>query len=428
MSDLKLTPHRELPPDVRERLRTRVLDGINGIEHGATVRPLRRRPAGAWLAAAAAVSAVAAVGVVVLQGVDGSTTPVSSTTKMLDRCSNAIAEEGLSSQYPARDTWRHVLQMSNQGATVLAIRAEEDVAFFCGLTPTSVTMSVSVGPNHADATNPPEGALPVLEMPGGPVAGFTDHGGTALKLDVLPPADYEGDFYGHSAGKVADGMFVHPGPSGPRTQVRYKGNVLEFRARPGFTVVDHPELRAERTSPKGKLLSRCLDDNWFQVADGESLQVGASVKAGSATAIVMRNSPRTFGLCAVDPADKQDVAGFYLDRDIELPSPDAPVQLLYYEDSGYPRYDVLPEGIEGADVLAAGTASAEVRYVRIGGPDGSSSRTEVVDGTFVLTGSSPFGEFLPEGASPASRLEAVAYDARGDEIWSGEVNPFKDDG
>lgn len=426
MTDLKLTPQRELPPDVRERLRTRVLDGINGVEHQATVRPLRRRPTGAWLAAAAAVVAVAAVGVVVLQGVNGRTTPVSSTEGQLDRCWNGIERAANGRTFPPRDTWRPVLQTSNQGATVHAIRAE-GVAFFCGLTPTTVTLSVTVGPNDTYA-NPPEGALLALGMPGGPVAGFTDYGGTALKLDVMPPADYEGDFYGHSAGKVADGMFVHPGPGGPRTKARYKGNVLKGRARQGFTVVDHPELRAERTSANGKLLGRCLDGNWFQVADGDSLLAEASVKAGRATAMVMRNSPRTFGLCVIDPANKREAAGFYLDRDIDLPSADTPVQLLYYEDSGIPSWDLLPEGLEGVDVLAAGTASSEVRYVRIGGPDGSSTLTEVVDGTFVLTGSSPFAEFGPEAASAASRLEATAYDARGDEIWSGEVNPFKDDG
>lgn len=426
MSDLKLTPHRELPPDVRERLRTRVLDGMNGVEHHATVRPLRRPPAGAWLAAAAATVAVAAVGIVVVQGVDGNTVPVSSTEAQLDRCSDGAWRAGNDRTFPPRDTWRPVLQTSNQGATVHAIRAE-GVAFFCGLTPTAVTLSVKVGPNDTYA-NPSEGALPVLEMPGGPLAGFTDHRGTALKLDVLPPADYQGDIYGHSVGKVADGMFVHPGPGGPRTQVRYKGNVVKERARQGFTVIDHPELRAERTSPKGRLLGQCLDDNWYQVADGDSLQVEASVKAGSVTAMVMRNSPRTFGLCAINPANKRDVPGFYMDRDIDLPSPDAPVQLLYYEDSGYPRYDVLPEGIEGVDALAAGTVSSEVKYVSIGGPDGSSSMVPVVDGTFVLTGSSPFVEFGPEADSAASRMEAVAYDARGDEIWSGEVYPFKDDG
>lgn len=427
MSDLNLTPHRELPPEIRERLRARVLDGLNGAEHHATVHPLRRRPAGAWLAAAAAVVAVAAVGVVVVQGVDRQSTPVSSTTAMLDRCWNVLKHESVTSDYPDRDSWRLVLQTETQGATMLAIRGKRQ-RMFCGLTPTTVSVSPPFSGGDVDVD--PGGVETAMEIYGGPIAGFADVAGSKLSLQVNPPPGYVGDYELRNPGKVADGMFVHPGPGGEDTKVRFKGTtVAHHDFWPSmFMLVDHPELRGERTSPKGKLLGRCLDDNWFQVADGESLQVGASVKAGSATAMVMRNSPRTFGLCAVDPADKRDVAGFYLDRDIDLPNTDAPVQLLYYEDSGIPSWDVLPEGLEGVDVLAAGTASSEVRYVRIGGPDGSSTLTDVVDGTFVLTGSSPFAEFGPEADSAASRLEATAYDARGDEIWSGEVNPFKDDG
>lgn len=423
MTDLKLTPHRELPPDVRERLRTRVLDGINGVEHHATVRPLRRRPAGAWLAAAAAVVAVAAVGVVVLQGVNGGTTPVSSTEAQLDRCWDGVVRAGQHRTFPPRDTWQPALQTSNQGATVLAVRAEGS-AIFCGLTPTAVTVSEPVGPNDTYA-NPPEGTFVALEMKGGPVAGITDGGGTKLRLDINPPASYEGDFLGTFAGKVADGMFVHPGPGGPGTKVVHKGTTLKDSWQ-DFTVVDHPELVGERTSANGKLLGRCLEDNWYQVADGDTLRTAATEQVGDVTAMVMRNSPRTFGLCVVDSAEKRNAAGFYLERDADLPTEGAPVQLEYYEDSGRPSWDLLPQGLEGVDALAAGTVSSEVKYVRIGGSRGSSSMVPVVDGTFVLTASSPFREFGPD-SEPDSLLDATAYDARGDEIWSGPVTAFKDD-
>lgn len=141
-------PKRELPDDVRERMRA-------AVRHGMANEP--RHHGRTMLGAAAVVIALAVGGVFVAQHARRDQTPaapagfqldVGTANAQLDRCWATLEASDATSDYPDRASWRPVFQKasdpgsedSDYGVRVVAARAGNDV-FFCETTSTTATVS-----------------------------------------------------------------------------------------------------------------------------------------------------------------------------------------------------------------------------------------------------------------------------------------------
>jgi hypothetical protein len=170
MNDLNLPPRRTMPPEVRERLRTRVF---------ADERPARLR---APLAAAAGVAVLAAGAMIVSQSVAGTpadyrpgtspnTTgtsagllpvevlsrkvtsadvtgpllpelpPDAHTADDLDRCGAVAAASPRAQEFPPRSAWEPVYTVSRRGHRITAYREYGGKPGFCDVTATTATVS-----------------------------------------------------------------------------------------------------------------------------------------------------------------------------------------------------------------------------------------------------------------------------------------------
>jgi hypothetical protein len=167
MNDLNLPPRRTMPPEVHERLRTRVF---------TDERPVRLR---APLAAAAGVAVLAAGAMIVSQSVAGTpdgyrpgTSPTSTTTSAtaetpetawpvagaagpllpvrppdahssddLDRCGAVAAASPRAREFAPRSAWQPVYTVSRRGHRITAYREYGGKPGFCDVTATTATVS-----------------------------------------------------------------------------------------------------------------------------------------------------------------------------------------------------------------------------------------------------------------------------------------------
>ena len=167
MNDLNLPPRRTMPPEVRDRLRTRVF---------TDEQPTRLR---APLAAAAGVAVLAAGAMIVSQSVAGTpadyrpgTSPTSTTTSAtpetpetawpvagaagpllrirppdahsaddLDRCGAVAAASPRAGEFAPRSSWQPVFTVSRQNHRITAYREYGGKPGFCDVTATTATVS-----------------------------------------------------------------------------------------------------------------------------------------------------------------------------------------------------------------------------------------------------------------------------------------------
>jgi hypothetical protein len=267
--ELKLPSLQPLPPEVRDRLRLRVMTELDAPRRWAS-RLDRARPP---LAVAASVAVLAAGAMIVAKTVhdssggtgDTTTTTAPSSTSgatlnhpeadgELDRCWYALQQRGRAAQFPHRRTWHPVFNYTFGAVKVTAARADGK-PLFCETTYTTATVSdVNVTPNYAYGQT---GAVLITGL--GTVAGVVDPSwrGIAARAknpDWRAPATAKDGLFllhGHVITQGLAGLEV--GPNDARDDDFDAWRPLPRAAAPAASVVDRPARPApDRTSSRGR--------------------------------------------------------------------------------------------------------------------------------------------------------------------------------
>jgi hypothetical protein len=307
--ELKLTDHRPLPPEVRDRLRIKVMTGLDAPPRWSS-RLARARPP---LAVAASVAVLAAGAMIVAQsvhgysgGTGGTRTTAPSTTSAgatlnhpeadgeLDRCWRALQQRGRAAQFPNRRTWQPVFNYTFGPVKVTAARAAGK-PLFCETTYTTATVSdVNATPAYVQGRQ--TGA--VLTTGLGTVAGVVDPSWQGIWAKGENPAwqapatAKDGLFllHGHAITPGVAGLQV--GPAGASDENFDAWLQLPRAPAPAASVVDRPAKPApDRTSNRGRPLADCLvaAGQTTAVVDTESWAPGALLDDGGNRVMMARN-------------------------------------------------------------------------------------------------------------------------------------------
>ncbi|MFD8500867.1 hypothetical protein [Amycolatopsis sp. NPDC059657] len=279
MNDIELPPRRELPPELRARLRSDLRRGMFK-EKRTRAKPL------AAVAAAVLLFGGVAVGVHALRDEPGELIspaippglhldkPLAERT--LDRCWNALRAEKKTGSYPKRSLWVPVFTKTDMGITVVAARANGK-PLFCEASSTSVTLS---DPN-ALLTMPGV----ALHADGYVVAGVADPEWGKVRLSVLPKAMPEPE-RSASVGEteLGDGLFVILSPARLDERVvallgKADGGLAPspVSLTPPMITLDDKPAPGDRTVADAKFLGDCLRDAGVDTPGAETFEPGAKV-------------------------------------------------------------------------------------------------------------------------------------------------------
>ncbi|MBP2472875.1 hypothetical protein JOF53_001747 [Crossiella equi] len=273
----QLPPPRELPEDIRERMRASVRMRMD--DPGFRPESKGRR----LLAAAAAIVVVAAGAAVVVQSAQddqNAASPPSGTTSsrqldlnnpsgvdkyVVDRCWQAAMASPHATRYPlGRTFWAPRFQY-NEGGTSTVTLALGDRTAVCEVSKTTVWLSEPQAPMAATDPVPvrslmtsPSGGVWVQTRPDVKAAGLSvdqrARGGQEYTRDL---ADVRGHVFGGGPRWVLDGAKVSVSTdTGTGTPVRTE---LTKPVPPLVVSVDEPAATAERTSPAGLRVQACAD-------------------------------------------------------------------------------------------------------------------------------------------------------------------------
>ena len=395
---LNFPPRRELPPEVRERMRAELDRGMSG-------RPQLTRV----LAVAAAV-VVFAVGAVVLTQVDrsphSSSAPVAHVPSAgwFDRCWAAVLRSGKTADVPDVSTWVKVALASQGADSVLSFTADGKPVF-CETTTTTVTLS---NPNARPVYPPGTNTTLLLHTGTGLVAGLGDPTWPGVELELADglgvstanPVGPQRQFTSFTGlAPDQDQLFARsytPGKplTGPHAE-------LPPAPAPLFSIVDRP---GSTTSPAGKALETCLNAVPDAPADRDAYVPGAMLTDGRYQ-VVLGQAPGHALACVTepDPANPATLRHqLYLDTFI---GQSIPVR----------RLSVPGLGPDGTKVPFVGTVPpASVSMIAdfgIGGP----TDIPVANGTFAV--------WLPAGAKSIDNGQSWVEpkDANGVSTFNGYI-------
>lgn len=288
---------RPLPDNVRERMRARVMAGLE------PAPPWRRVP----LILTAAATAAVLAGVVAFIAPPEPTGPATPTSPPvgppmeptldpvlaaadLDRCWAQVQASGNALGYPDRARWKAVLTVAEGGRQVTAARAD-GMPLFCSTTATSVSLSAP-----RPIASPPNGPTALLVTTDGVIAGIAP--GKSLVMVSAP------DRRLGTGGVMGDGLFAvvlgaqDPLAMGPievslDSQEDYRPWDLREAPRPALAVVDKPEVAPDRATELGALVAQCVEraGDGGPVFDAPSWRAGMlSPLYGDKRYLVIRNS------------------------------------------------------------------------------------------------------------------------------------------
>ncbi|MEA5362250.1 hypothetical protein VA596_22125 [Amycolatopsis sp., V23-08] len=298
MSIEGLPARRELPDDVRDRLRANLREGI--------AKPPRKTHV--WYAAAAAVLVLAAGAVVVTRQLrppadtapaltGGLTLDAGLATASLDRCWAAVRAAGKTDRVPPRAEWVPLFTAEQEGDAVVAATAAGK-PMFCETTGTTVTLSdPGATPSYAPGTR----------------TGLLLRSATGLAAGVLDPAVPRADFAVKTGGGSASSWRLRFSPVS-RQFAEFTGalpakaelavgdgrmNTLPDAPAPLLAVTDRPEP-ADRTSAAGRALGDCLTDAGEVIPDAAAYRPGPLVKEGDYQVVMGRRGDRVI-VCTLEP-------------------------------------------------------------------------------------------------------------------------------
>jgi hypothetical protein len=429
-----MPPDREMPSDVRDRLREKLWDEVH-----APFRPSRSR---APIAVAAGV-AVLAAGAVVAAQLGGSPapaaapqeipTPMTSATEsdagaQLDRCWSAVRTSGLADAFPDRTQWTVSFSFESSGAEVVAARADGK-PLFCETTLTSVTVSdPNATPQYAQDTT----TAALLATPSGIVAGVADPRWTALQVraneregpvSFTPAEQHDGLFVtytGHTPEqKVPMRVRQLPEQAGPTNgpdddDQNYPLRPLPAPPKAALSIVDHPAAPPDRATQRGKELAGCLAAADGPVPDRDSWQPGAQATIDGSQ-LIMAYNDRGVGTCLWHPGhpDAQSATITQFDPYIPFAKDPQPIQTA-----------TIWVGIRNRDteggMAIMGTVQPEAARMQVAF-DGKPLETDLAHGTFVTKILDTYTEngSLNEGA--LDRFTVTINDPKGNQLYNGPL-------
>ncbi|MEQ0563933.1 hypothetical protein ABJI51_33045 [Amycolatopsis sp. NEAU-NG30] len=421
-NDLGLPPRRELPDDVRARLRAEVRRGMAS-----------RRPSRAWYAAAAAAVVLLAAGAVVATqvirqpvatpgpapapdpGPGDLTLDTQVATTALDRCWAAVQSAGKADRVPPRAEWVPLFTEVLQTDAVVAATAAGK-PLFCETTETTVTLS---DPGATPARTPGTGIGLLLHSPTGTVGGVTDRG---AENAYLTARTLSGESVpGSVRSSPVTGQFVTMMRTDPaRTTMTLErapfqaSTVLAAAPPPLLSVTDRP-LTADRTSPAGRALGDCLAAAEEEVVpDAAAFAPGPLLQNDRYQVVTGRRDGRVV-VCATQPDYGR--AGKTRSRAYpEMVGPQTPpVRVVPAETLGMAEAGGDREKWQTPFVLALPLTAAKAT---IDFGIGTSAEVGVVDG-MALT-------WLPKNIArqPETKVHVVVRDAQDRTLYDGLLSLF----
>ncbi|WP_116114690.1 hypothetical protein [Amycolatopsis ruanii] len=378
-----LPPRRELPPEVRERMRATVRAGL---------APRRGRA----LAAAAAVVLLVGGALIGAQFLRPAEPVAGAGGGVDDRCWAAIASAGQAGQVPPRAEWQ-VTGRRALGDDVVTSYLAGGKPVFCETTATTVTVS---DPGAAPASAPGSRTGLLLRTGTGLVAGVADPLWPRIELSLA-------DGLGVTVEPVtpASGVFTAFTGTGPATPLWAGMSVEGQTARPGprvelppapaplVSVVDVP---GDRSSPAGRALGECLAALAESPDDADGYQPGAMLENGPYRVVLGRSAEHTIA-CVSGPAGATLQLDTFVGRSIPVRRLSVPAQ--------------------GGKVPFVGIAPRSAASMVADFGTGEPVTVPVVNGTFA--------GWLPQGATPVYPERGDAWvrvaDARGVTLYNGSV-------
>ena len=427
MSEFQPPPRRSLPPEVRGRIRTRVLADLD--------QPRRPRflNSRAPLAVAAGVALLAAGAMIIGQSVHGgpgepgqrrlpttssSTAPrpldVRLANAELDRCWAAIQAEGKASRYPDRSHWRAVSNADYLWVSVTAAFADNK-PIFCQTSHTTVRVSeptstpaYAAGSHTALLFASPEGILAGIrdESWAGVGTFVGEDGFSAGSAADLLPYDL---FVGFTKTRVTDATKVEVDRwTDDRDRAEHPERFTLARPAAPVSRVDRPAPPTDRTSERGQWLKQCLDKSQAPVVDADMWEPGAWATAGDARYMVLR-AGQSFAYCFTD----------------KIPStpdgpPDTPrwgfgLTVTGRNDFGDDRPEVLfgSTPLQSSTTFVLGALPTRVSRLEVVRGDRPPVESDVWNSTFAVV--------LPVSSEVTHDL-AQAFDASGNKIFETEIS------
>jgi hypothetical protein len=318
MNELRLPPRRALPPEVRGRIRARVLP-----------RPVGRRRtrflnSRGPFAVAAGVVMLAAGAMIVGQSVTGG--PAGPSTQApptgtsganrplnvpkanaeLDRCWAAIQAEGKAGRYPDRSRWRAVSSTSDDLWLRVTAAYADGKPIFCQTTVTTVRVSdptdspaYVAGSDTAALFISPEGIVAgVRDLSWAGVGVFTGDTSSTLgsSAELLPA----GLFLGVVHERIRDTTKIEIDRWwDDRDRSAHPERIPLPRPAPALSRVDRPTPAKDRISERGLWLKQCLDNSRSPVLDADMWEPGAWATAGDVRYMFLR-AGQSFAYCTTD--------------------------------------------------------------------------------------------------------------------------------
>jgi hypothetical protein len=425
MNELRMPPRRPLPPEVRSRIRTRVLTGLD--------QPHRRfLNSRAPFAVAAGVAVLAAGAMIVGQSVHGGagdpgkrqTPPTGSATARpldlrvanaeLDRCWAAIQADGKADRYPDRSRWRAVTADGDLWVRVTAAFADGK-PIFCQTSLTTVRVSEPTatpafvaGSKTAALLMTPEGIIAGIRDESWPGVGtfVGDDGGNAgSQADLLP----YGLFVASARTRITDTTKAEVDRwANDRDRAEHPERFTLPRPAVPVSRVDRPAPPADRTSDRGQWLKQCLDRSEGPVVDADMWEPGAWATAGDARYMVLR-AGQSFAYCFTDkiPSKPDGV-------------PDTPrwgfgTMNMGRNDFGKDRPEVLAgmTQLGSPTTFLLGALPSSVNSLDVVRGDRPPVKSDVWNSTFAVV--------LPV-SSQGTHDTARAFDAAGNKIFETEIS------
>jgi RNA polymerase sigma factor (sigma-70 family) len=402
----EIAPLLALPPELRDRLRAEV-------EQGVDRRPRRAIP-GRLIAVAAAVVLLAGTVLVLRQVPDvdehvpdaprpvaaaGASLDRAVAAVALDRCWAAVRQQGLADRFPDRSRWTPSFTAGDSQVGVVAARADGK-PLFCQTTPTTATVT---DPNAV----PESGTSAVLFSREGVVAGVTDVGWSRIALkgtgphgSVLLKAESGDHLFVGRAGVNLTGTRIGINEIGSEDPTAVRD--LAPPASPAVLARDRPDGPApDRTSEAGSALGDCLARSSRPLPDPDSYQPGALVTYPGGR-LVLGRSADSLVTCRSDGEKTEAVRTLLVN-------------------SGAPAVMNVRTLVEGDREIFGGELRPEVSTVEISLGDGPPQPVTVADRTFAFL----VPPFAPSGAEARPYplvVQAVARDANGGLLYKRSWN------
>jgi hypothetical protein len=435
MTSFTPPPRREMPPDVRDRLRRRLWRDLDA--PGKTQFDRARLS----FAAAIGVTMIAACAVIFAQTVPAAThkampatgpQPVADqmadadqSNAELDRCYQAASSTG--HPVPDRPQWTVSFTKETAGVSVTAARANGR-PLFCESTLTSVTVS-DFDAQPAYATGSATGTL--FATANGTIAGVVDptwqrfeiRATNGSSLAINEPDTSDGLFVMYTSIAASPELQLHAQqlPADSTDRPADNDPLFPIRAMPAVepaaSIMDRPvSPPPDRVSPRGEALQQCIHRTRDPVPDIDSWQPGASAVING-NELIMAANPRGVATCQWQPYKAQ---------------PDEP-----YNDHPFRSYiplDREPQFFDAQQIRMQGDGEAGLVIAGTVRPD-ATRMTVILDGKVELDTDVRAGTFLsvvPDslidetGVLSRQRLAemmAVIYDAKGNTLYGGLLNP-----